>query len=72
MKATPLTPAEEVCRDGVFTKDEAAEAMGISVRTLDRLLDDRKIPYTRAGKVRKIPRIAVMRYLAANLVEATS
>ena len=70
MSKTKLTPDEELCSEGVLTKFEAAAMLGVSVRTLEDMLKDGKLPYTRSNKAPKIPKLAVIRHLAKGLVGA--
>jgi excisionase family DNA binding protein len=71
MKAHTMTPQEELCHDGVIGREEAAKLLDVSLRTLDQMLHDGDLPYTRSKKVRKIPRAAVTKYLADRLVGAS-
>lgn len=72
MKTTKMTPQEELVHDGVVGREEAAKLLDVSLRTLDDMLKDNALPYTRSNKVRKIPRMAITKYLADRLVGASS
>jgi excisionase family DNA binding protein len=67
-KTRPMTAAEELCADGVVGKDEAAKRLDVSVRTLEKMMHDGTIPFTRSNKIRKIPIRAITQYLAERLV----
>jgi excisionase family DNA binding protein len=47
-----------------FSFDEAVRTMGITPERLERLMAEGKIPYTRDGLDVRIPRNAILDYLA--------
>jgi excisionase family DNA binding protein len=47
-----------------FSFDEAVRTMGITPERLERLMTEGKIPYTREGLDVRIPRHAILDYLA--------
>jgi excisionase family DNA binding protein len=59
--------AEALCADGAVTPKEAARLLGVGHSTLYVLMQDGTLPYCRVGSVRRIPRLAITRYLAGTL-----
>ena len=58
--------------DSLLTVDEAAEAMGTSVRFVRRLIAERRIAYTKLGRHVRIAESDLINYVAACRVEPTS
>jgi excisionase family DNA binding protein len=48
-----------------FTRKEAAESMGFSLTTIDKLISSGKLRVIRAGKSVRIPATAIEEFLAA-------
>jgi len=71
-RATGVRQADAaICNQGSATIGEAASFIGCSKRTVCRLMDAGKLGFTRGGKVRKVPRIELSRYLERGFVPAT-
>ncbi len=65
-----MTTATAIVTDGAASIAEAAKFLGVSQRTVSRLMDSGQIGFTRGGKVRKIPRRELIDYLARGFVPA--
>ena len=65
----PLLTAEELVAEGAVTPKEAARLLGVGLTTLYTMMADGTLPYCRVrGSFRRIPRLAITRYLAGTLV----
>ena len=56
-------------RERLLTIDEAAEWFNTGRRFVRRLIDERRIRFTRVGRHIRIPESAVREYIAAGTVE---
>jgi excisionase family DNA binding protein len=65
--ATPIDPVDLVS-DGAMTKKAAAAFTGVSESQLDRHMENGTLPYVRDGRARKIPRKALVLFMARRLV----
>ena len=61
------TPKEELVADGMLSVDEAMEFLSVSRSHLYELMDRREIPWAKIGRSRRIPRKALIEFVAANL-----
>ena len=59
--------AVEMCPDGVVTPKEACRILACGLTTHYDLMNSGALPYCRVGMARRIPRAALMRYLASSL-----
>jgi excisionase family DNA binding protein len=50
----------------LMSPGDVAEILGISVRTVSRLIDERRIDSVRVGRLNRIPETAVEAYIQAN------
>jgi excisionase family DNA binding protein len=64
------TKSDGLFDQGTMSIGEAAKFMGTSTDTVYRLLRNGKLPYTRVGTDRKIPRAALVYYLEQGHVPA--
>ena len=65
----PLLTAEELVAEGAVTPKQAAKLLGVGLTTLYEMMNDGTLPYCRLrGSFRRIPRVAITRYLAVTLV----
>lgn len=58
----------DLLSDGLVTVREAAAFLNLSRSTLYALMEQGRLPYTRIGRARRIPRRALIELAAANLV----
>jgi excisionase family DNA binding protein len=58
---------EDLVAEGVYTLEEAARLLTVNVRTVYEYMDKGIIPWTKVGGRRKIPVVALRRYLARGL-----
>lgn len=56
-----------IVSEGMMSVDEAMEFLSISRSHLYQLMEDGEIPYAKIGRSRRIPKAALISYLAANL-----
>jgi excisionase family DNA binding protein len=56
----------------LFTKAEAAEAIGISARSVDYLIAAGRLPSRKVGKRRLVPRGALEKFAAKDQLEPIS
>jgi excisionase family DNA binding protein len=59
--------AEELVAEGVVSPKEAARLLGVGITTIYAMMADGTLPYCRVRADRRIPRIAITRYLAGAL-----
>jgi excisionase family DNA binding protein len=50
----------------LMSPGDVADRLGVSVRTVSRLIDERKIDSVRVGRLNRIPETAVEEYIKAN------
>jgi excisionase family DNA binding protein len=50
----------------LMSPGDVADRLGVSVRTVTRLVDERRIDSTRVGRLNRIPETAVEEYIKAN------
>ncbi len=62
-----MTKREELVEDGMLNTTQAAEWLGVSLRTLWRLMERRELPWVHIGRARYIPRRALIEYSAERL-----
>lgn len=62
-----MPSAEDVCRDGVLSRKEAARFLGLSLRTVDRLIASKDLPIVRFGDRVMVPKAALVVFLANRL-----
>jgi len=62
-----MTRREAMVADGMLNTTEAATWLGVSMRTLWRLMDRRELPWVHIGRGRYIPRRALVQYAAERL-----
>jgi excisionase family DNA binding protein len=67
-EATTPIDAVDLVSDGAMTTRDAAAFTGISISQLDRHMDNGILPYVRDGRARKIPRKALVLFMARRLV----
>jgi excisionase family DNA binding protein len=61
------TSRQELVADGMLSVDEAMEFLSVSRSHLYELMDRREIPWAKIGRSRRIPKAALVAYVAANL-----
>ena len=57
----------ELVADGLLSIDEACEFLSVGRSTLYELMDAGKLPFTKIGRSRRIPRRALVELAAAGL-----
>lgn len=60
--------ARELLADGAFNVREAVAFSGLSITQLTKHMDSGHLPYVRDGRARRIPRKALVEFLALRLV----
>jgi len=63
----PATRAE-LCENGAVTIEEACEFLSVGRSVVYELMRSGELPWTKVGRHRKIPRVALRMYLEQNLV----
>ena len=58
----------DLLAEGLVTVADAASYLALSPKTIWRLMGDGTLPYTRLGRNRRIPRLALKSYAAKGLV----
>jgi excisionase family DNA binding protein len=54
--------------DRLYTRQEAAEHLNVTVRFVTRCVQERRIRYVRVGRMVRIPETALAEYIATNTV----
>ena len=54
----------------MYTRQEAAERLNVTVRFVTRCVQERRIGYVRVGRMVRIPETALDEYIATNTVQA--
>lgn len=57
----------DIVEDGLLDMTRAADLLGLSTRTLYEMLEARKLPFVKVNGRRKVPRKALINYMAVNL-----
>lgn len=61
-------PRIEMVADGLLTVTEAEELTGLGRSTLYECMDRGELPYLKFGRARRIPRNALLAFMAAHYV----
>ena len=56
--------------DRLYTREEAADALNVTVRFITRCVQERRIRYVRVGRMVRIPESALIEYVRAQSVDA--
>ena len=56
--------------DRLYTREEAADALNVTLRFITRCVQERRIRYVRVGKMVRIPESALIEYVRAQSVDA--
>ena len=56
----------------LYTRQEAAEKLNVTVRFVTRCVQERRIRYVRVGRMVRIPETALAEYVASNTVPTRS
>jgi excisionase family DNA binding protein len=57
--------------DRLYTREEAAEVLNVTLRFVTRCVQERRIRYVRVGKMVRIPATSIDEFLRLNSVHAT-
>ncbi len=69
MPKTASATAHRVLRDDpLYTREEAAQYLNVTLRFVTRCVQERRISYVRVGRMVRIPESALAEYLSANSV----
>ena len=63
---TAVTTKEELSAEGVVDLDVACEFLSVSMNTLYKLMEN-GLPWVKVGGRRKIPRVAMKRFVEENM-----
>ncbi len=63
------TETQEQQGDRLFTRQEAAERLNVTLRFVTRCVQQRRIRYVRVGRMIRIPEEALTEYISSNTVE---
>ena len=64
-----MNPEKPVLDTGrLYTRQEAAEQLNVTVRFVTRCVQERRIRYVRVGRMVRIPETALDEYIASNTV----
>lgn len=66
--ALARTPLVE---DRLYTREEAAEVLNVTLRFVTRCVQERRIRYVRVGRMVRIPRSALDAFIELNTLPAT-
>jgi excisionase family DNA binding protein len=66
------TQGEELIDGGLERIGATARLLNVSRSTVYQLIDTRKLPSVRIGKCRRVPRNAILEYVARNTVAIAS
>ncbi len=66
----PTDPDPDRARSQLLTPAEAAEYLGVTERWVRRAVAERRLPHVRVGKLLRIAKADVSRYIADRRVEA--
>ena len=56
--------------DRLYTREEAANALNVTLRFITRCIQERRIRYVRVGRMVRIPESALIEYVRAQSVDA--
>ena len=56
--------------DRLYTREEAADALNVTLRFITRCVQERRIRYVRVGRMVRIPESALIEYVRAQSVDA--
>lgn len=57
--------------DRLYTREEAAEVLNVTLRFVTRCVQERRIRYVRVGRMVRIPESALCQYVLEHSVEST-
>jgi excisionase family DNA binding protein len=57
--------------DRLYTREEAAEVLNVTLRFVTRCVQERRIRYVRVGRMVRIPRSSIEEYINLNSVSNT-
>jgi excisionase family DNA binding protein len=63
------TEQSDVKGDRLFTREEAAERLNVTLRFVTRCVQERRIRYVRVGRMIRIPEAALNEYIASRTVD---
>jgi excisionase family DNA binding protein len=72
MKGNDTMPARKVVREPLLTVDEVADWLNVKPRFVRRLITERRIDFRHIGAFVRVPESAVLAFIEAGTVEATS
>ena len=55
--------------DRLYTREEAADALNVTLRFITRCVQERRIRYVRVGRMVRIPESALIEYVRAQSVD---
>ncbi len=58
--------------DRLYTREEAAEVLNVTLRFVTRCVQERRIRYVRVGRMVRIPESALSQYVLEHSVERTA
>ena len=67
-KPNSATAQPAVRNDPLYTREEAAEFLNVTLRFVTRCVQERRIRYVRVGRMVRIPESALAEYLSSNSV----
>ena len=68
--ARPVQVQTGSLHDHLYTREEAADALNVTLRFITRCVQERRIRYVRVGRMVRIPESALIEYVNAQSVEA--
>lgn len=72
MATQKIDTRAELVAEGVYSLNETAKMLDVTVRTVYELMHNGAIPWVKVGRLRKIPKVALRRYLESNLHSTTA
>lgn len=68
--ARSLSAQPRSLNDRLYTREEAADALNVTLRFITRCVQERRIRYVRVGRMVRIPESALVEYLSSQSVDA--